>query len=503
MKPLEKLRSLVAHLTPTGGTAERVVKSGVWLASQNVVSRVLQLATLAALARMVGPKQLGLVGIALLTLSALKKFTNIGLNTALIQKEEENVDSHLDTTWMLEIGRGVLIGGVLVLAAPLIATHLFDEPSATALIQAMAISPVVLGLRNPGMVYFQKNLDFHKQFLYRISGDLTQLVVAVGWALQSATAWAFVAGFVGADVVRFVVSYLIDDHRPWPSFDVEVARELIDYGKWITGSSILYFLYGEGDDVFVGWMLGPTALAYYQYTYRFSSAPATELSQVVNSVMFPAFSKVQEDSEELKSAFLRTLRLTSLIAFPSAIGIAVVAPEFILVLFGEEWEPAVPAMQVLAFYGLFRAIGRTFSPLWKTIGRPDVITKLSAIRLVLLAIFIYPLTSEFGIVGTAITVTGVFIFPMMPLDIIVTSRLADIPVRDIVYEFVFPSIGSVAMGLGVLHVSQVFPFGPVLELVTLVVVGIVLYAASVLLLEIPFQWTVRDQFATIIQKLSV
>jgi PST family polysaccharide transporter/lipopolysaccharide exporter len=200
---------------------------------------------------------------------------------------------------------------------------------------------------------------------------------------------------------------------------------------------------------------------------------------------------------------LRTLRLTSLIAFPSAIGIAVVAPEFILVLFGEEWEPAVPAMQVLAFYGLFRAIGRTFSPLWKTIGRPDVITKLSAIRLVLLAIFIYPLTSEFGIVGTAITVTGVFIFPMMPLDIIVTSRLADIPVRDIVYEFVFPSIGSVAMGLGVLHVSQVFPFGPVLELVTLVVVGIVLYAASVLLLEIPFQWTVRDQFATIIQKLSV
>ncbi|WP_136601627.1 lipopolysaccharide biosynthesis protein [Salinigranum halophilum] len=502
MSPLQKLYTLIARLKPGGGTAERAAKSGVWLGSQNILSRVLQLTTLALLARLIGPRELGFVGIALLTLSALKKFTNMGMNTALIQKKEQNVDTHLNTAWTIGIVRGVVIAGVLYLSAPLIANLVFNEPRAAGLMQVMAISPLILGFRNPGIVYFQKSLKFHKQFVYRISGDLTQLIVAVGWALNSATALAFVLGFVASDVVRFFISFILHPHRPWPEFDSGIARELVNYGKWMTGSSILYFLYGEGDDAFVGWLLGPTALAYYQYTYRFSSAPATELSQVVNSVMFPAFSQLQKDTDKLKDAFLKTLRLNSLIAFPASVGIAVIAPAFILVVFGEEWLPAVPAMQVLAVYGLFRAIGRTFSPVWKTLGRPDLITKLSALRFVLMAILIYPLTVEYGIVGTAITVTAIYIFPMMPLDIVVTAQLIDIPSRDIVYEFVFPLFGSVTMGLSLWYVSNTLTVRPLFELVLLIPLGVVLYAGAVILFETMFEWNVRDQFKRIAENIA-
>ena len=502
MRPLKQLVELVKRMKPGGGTAERAVKSGAWLMSQNVVGRGLQLAMLAVLARLIGPAELGLVGIALLTLSATKNFTNIGLNSALIQKVEDNVDTHLNTTWMLEVGRGFLISAVLFLIAPYVGRMFFNEPRAVQMIQAIGLSPLILGFRNPGIVYFQKNLDFHKQFVYKIGGDATQFAVGVGYALVEPSAWAFVYGFIAADVVRLVISYVIHGYRPFPSFDVEIAKELVDYGKWLTASSILYFIYSEGDDAFVGWLLTPTALAYYQYAYRFSNAPATELTQVVNSVMFPAFSKLQSNEEKLRQAFLKTLRMTSLIAFPSAIGIAAVAPDFIMTVFGEKWMSAVPAMQVLAFYGLMRSLGRTFGPIWKTIGRPDYITKLSALRVALMAIIIYPMTNAYGILGAAITVTGIFVFPMFPLDIYITSRAINVKIRSILYELVFPFAASIPMGVVVWYLGTISPFSSVVSLGLLICVGIVVFAATVLLFELLFKWNVTSSFQRIFRNLA-
>ena len=502
MSLLERLLALLKRMKPGGGTAERTVKSAAWLMSQNVVGRALQLGMLAVLARLVGPAELGLVGIAMLTLSATQNFTTIGLNKALIQKVEENVDSHLNTTWVLEIGRGVLIAGILFVIAPFVGEWFFEEPRAVRMIQVIGLSPLLLGFRNPGIVYFQKNLDFHKQFVYKIGGDTTQFVVGVGYALVHPTAWAFVFGFLAADVAKLVVSYTMHDYRPLPSFDLEIAKELVDYGKWLTASSILYFFYTQGDDAFIGWLLTPTALAYYQYTYRFSNAPATELSQVVTSVMFPAYSKMQADTAELRSAFSRTLRFTSLISFPAAVGIAAIAPDFVLTVFGEDWLPAVPAMQVLAFYGLMRAIGKTVGPIWQALGRPDYITKLSALRVALIAIFIYPMTNAFGIVGTALTVTGIFVFPMLPLDIYITSRSIDMPMREMYYEFVYPMMASALMGLSIWYLASLSPFGSLVNLVLLIPTGVVIYGALVLLLEFATKWTVTDNFEMIYRKLS-
>jgi PST family polysaccharide transporter/lipopolysaccharide exporter len=159
-------------------------------------------------------------------------------------------------------------------------------------------------------------------------------------------------------------------------------------------------------------------------------------------------------------------------------------------------------MQVLAFYGLMRSIGRTFGPIWKTIGRPDYITKLSAIRVLLIAILIYPMTDAYGILGTAITVTGIFVFPMLPLDIYITSRAIDIPVRDIVYEFVFPGLASIPMGLLVWYLGTISPFGSGLSLALLICVGAVVFVVAVLLFELLFKWNVTDNVQRIFRNLA-
>ncbi|SFR66490.1 polysaccharide transporter, PST family [Halogeometricum limi] len=469
---------------------------------QNAFGRILQLVMLLVLARLIGPTQIGLVGVALLALSGIKKFTNVGLDAALVHDEDENVDEHLNTVWILEIARGAIISGVLFLAAPFIAQILGDGnvESTTTLIRVIALSPLLLGFKNPGMVYFQKNLDFHKQFVYRVGGDVVQVVVAIAWALVSPTALSLVAGYVASDLLRLVLSYLLHDYRPGLGFSRESAGELINYGKWITGSSILYFLYSEGDDFFVGAFIGAAPLAFYQYAYRFSNAPATELTSVISSVMFPAFSRLQNDAEQLRSTFKKTLRVNAFISAPVAFGIAVVTPDFVMVALGEEWTSMVLPMQILAIYGFLRALGQTFGPIWKALGRPDLLTKLGALRVALIAIAIYPVTITwgYGIAGTAAVVTAIYIVPMMPIDIYITAKMLEMHWSETVREIAFPVAASAVMAGTVWYVDSLIEFPAIAELVVGIVVGAVTYFAMVALLEHQFHWGIRSNIQGIV-----
>lgn len=493
-----RLRSLVKRLIPSGGTTERAVKSAIWAMGQNAFGRGLQLAMLVVVARLVGPAEIGLVGIALLVLSGVKKFTQIGLNDALVQQAEENVDEHLNTVWILEIARGILIFVVLYFSAPIIGEMVFGEPRATDLIRAIGVSPLILGFRNPAVVYFQKSLDFHKQFVYRVGGSIAQVSVAIGYALIWPSAWALVFGYIAKDAGRLIASYAMDSYRPQLEFKRDSARRLVDYGKWITGSSILFFLYSEGDDAFLGWLLGPAALAFYQYGYRFSNAPATELGNVISSVMFPALSQVQEDSELMREGFLRTTRVTSFVAAPVSFGIAVVAPDFVMALFGPDWMRMVVPMQILCIYGFLRALGKTFGPVWKTLNRPDLVTKLSALRVVIMAALIWPVTEMYGIVGTAALVTGIYIFPMMPLDIYVTVDMIDVTAREILREIAYPVVASAAMGGIVWYVDSMISFGAAIELAVSIVVGAAAYGVVVLILDQQLNWGISGNIRGIV-----
>nr|WP_197431187.1 oligosaccharide flippase family protein [Halorubrum sp. CBA1125] len=269
MSLLSALRQLLTRLTPGGDLTEQTVKSGIWATVTNILDRGLQLLMIAILARMLTPADFGLLGIALLTLTAFKRFSNIGFDQALIQKASGNVDSYLNTYWGIEILRGIVLAGILLLIAPLVAAF-FSEPRATPILRVIALTPLLLGLRNPGIVYFRKNLEFHKQFVYTMSGSVTNFVVALAVALATQSVWALVLGYVASDAARLLASYAIHGYRPWPEFDFDVARDLFGFGKWITGSESVYFLINQGDDAVIGWVLSAASLGLYQVAYQFA-----------------------------------------------------------------------------------------------------------------------------------------------------------------------------------------------------------------------------------------
>ena len=499
---LKTLSRWLQRTVPAGDLAARTIKSGMWMSVMQVSDRFLQIILLVVLASLLGPTAFGIMGIALVTVNALKRFSRLGFDEALIQDAEEDVDNRLNTAWTLQVGRGIVLASLTFFGAPLVA-DVFNEPAATEVLRVIALSPLLVGLRNPGIVYFKKNLEFHKQFIYQMSGSILNFVVALGIAFfVSETVWALVIGYVVADATRSAISYLLHSYRPWPGFDRTIAGDLFAYGKWITGSGGLLFLINEGDDAVVGILLSSTALGFYQVGYRLGKAPSREITQIVSSVLFPTYSKLQDDLEQLRSVFFATIRMTTLLSFPVGVGIVVVAPVFVRAFLGTEWLPMIHAMQLIAVYGIFVSFAATFGPIWKSLGRPDYITKLSALRLVLMALLVLPAVNTYGVTGMAAVVTGVYFFPILPLDIHFAAKAAETSHARLLSEVTYPTVASIAMG-GVVYLARTnITINPVVEFFSLVAIGAVSYALVVLVLETQFDWGLESDFREMINAVA-
>lgn len=482
-----RLRTVIRSLTPEGGVAERTVKSGVWVALTKYGNRALQFVMVVVLARLLDPGAFGLLGIALLTNGALKRFSRLGLEAAIIQRKERNVDRYLNTAWTLEIARGMSIFAVGVLSAPYVASF-FNEPRATAIIQVICLGSVLHGLRNPSTVYFKKDLDFHKEAAYKLSGSVLNFAVAITIALVSASVWALVLGHIAGTFGRLVASYVLDGYRPRPAFNLAYGKELVNYGKWVTGSSILSYAYDTIDDAVVGRVLTATSLGFYQVAYQLANAPTTEITHVVSRVTFPAYSQLQDDMVAYERAYFATVRVVTAVSFPASIGIIVVAPAFVDVVLGSAWSPIVVVLQLLAVHGLRRSFTSTVGSVYKSLDRPDLVTKIASMKFVVIVAAIYPATVRYGIEGAALVIVGAG-FLTLPINIYCTKRLIGFRYRRLARELAYPLVASGLMGLGVYAVTQYATIQPaIVELPVLVGTGILLYAVLAAVLEWRFGW---------------
>ena len=391
-------------MKPETSLSQRVAKGGIWVFALRVLENGLGLIKLVILARFLAPNDFGLFGIALLALSTLETFTQTGFQAALVQKKE-GITQYLDTVWTASVIRGSILFIIILLSAPYVALF-FNTPKASLIIQVIGVSMFLGGFTNIGIIYFQKELEFNKQFAYRLSTTVVEFVVVLSAALIFKNVWALVFGLLAGSLAGLVVSYVIHPYRPHFRLDLGKARELSGFGRWVFGSTILVFLVTQGDDAFVGKVLGATMLGFYQMAYRISNMPATEITHIISEVTFPAYSKMQDDLSRLREAYLRVLQLTAFLSFPISGLIFILGPDFTKIFLGEKWMPMVPAMQVLVLYGLFRAIGATTGVVFMAVGKPEIRTKIQFAQLILLAILIYPLITHWGIVGASIAVTA-------------------------------------------------------------------------------------------------
>ena len=400
IKKYKKMRLIIG-----GGSSlkKKALESGFWVFALQLVSRGIRFIRTIVLARLLSPNDFGLMGIAFLVLSALETFSQTGFNRALIQKKKK-IEGYLDTAWTVQFLRGLILFLILFLTAP-IAADFFHQPAAVLLIRIISFSELFKGLTNVRVVYFQKRLEFQKQFIYQLSGDIFDFVVVIFLVFISPHAWILAFGLAAGDFVRMVVSYIIDPYRPLLAFGQGQFREMFAFGKFIFAQSIILFFITRGDEVLVGRLLGATVLGLYQMGYNLANIGATEITHVVSQVSFPLYSHLQDNQRRLKRVLVKTLNLTTFFTLPVSGGIFVLAPEFTHLFLGEKWMGMVMAMMIICLFGALRSIGAAFGPVYQALARVDIPLKISSWQLAFLVIFIYPMTSYWGIEGTAVAIT--------------------------------------------------------------------------------------------------
>ena len=472
-------------LTPGNALSQRVVHASFWAFSLRVVDRLFGLARTVVLARLLAPSDFGLYGIALLALSMLETFSETGFNAAIIQKKGD-VKPYLDTAWTVQVIRGWLLALLLLVIAPYVAMF-FGEPGATSLVRALALVTVLRGLVNTGVLYFRKELEFHKEFLYMFSGTLVDMAVAIPAALILRNAWALIFGLVAGQFVRVVVSYFVHPYRPRFRLERTKARELFRFGRWVFGSHLGVYIATHGDDIIVGKFLGAAALGIYQLAFRLSNTMATEITEVFSMVSFPTFSMLQEDRRKLEKAFVRFLEATLFLSVPLTGGFLVLTEDFVSIFLGSSWIPVATPMKILAIAGFLRSVAATGGPLFRGVGKPHLGFWLVFSRVVVTFSLIWFWVPKWDVSGAAAAVVVGF-FVSIPYWLFASMKVAGLRFQQLV-STLLPSLVAGLVMAATLGVTK-WVLSP-LDVASFMVVGFLSVASYTLAFLLFCRWTGR------------
>lgn len=393
-------------------------------------------------------QDLGVLAIAMMLIEVLEVFFETGFDAKLIQ-EKGDVGSYLDTAWTVRILRGFVQFLVLYFLAPLAASLKVppDKVSLTiAVIRSVGVCHLLSSFGNIGILYFQKKLEFQKVFWLKLPPVVVDLAVSIAVILFYRSVWGYVFGRIGGVLTQLLVSYLLSPYRPRLVLDWHKVRELWGFGKWIFGLRVLNFLISEGDDFFVWGYLGVAPLALYRYAFRFSNMPATEISNTLSQVTFPAFSRIQDDLPRLRDAYLKVLAVTAFLSFPLGGLIFTLGPDFVRLFLKADMHPMIPALQILAIKGVVRAMGSTRGPLFLAMGKPQMQWFFQCIRLFFLAVLIYPLTKAWGIAGTALATVLISVL-LSPLGFFLICKWLHCSVWQLWSPSFIPLVSTLATSL--------------------------------------------------------
>ncbi len=383
------------------GYTSRALKGISWMGILRASTRSITFLRIAILARILSPSQFGVFGVASLVLALLEILTETGINIFLIQQKDD-IKKYLSSAWIVSIVRGCLIAILLILSAPYV-VNFFHSPESYSVIILIALVPFIRGFINPSIIKIQKEIEFKKEFYLRLIIFIVDALVAIIFAFITKSAESFAYGLIASAVLEVTLSFVFFKPLPSLSFDLEKVKLIIKRGWWVTLTGIFSYSAENGDNIAVGKLLNTSSLGIYQVAYKFSTLPISEITDVINKVVFPVYSKFSEDKDRLWKAFVKVSLTSSVLAVFLGAFIFLFAEQIISLLLGPLWMEAVPVVKILAFYGGLRTIFGNFSPVFLAMHRQDIVAKMTFFRVSALLITIVPLINMYGLIGAALS----------------------------------------------------------------------------------------------------
>lgn len=472
--PFAIFRKLARFANEEGGSVKaRVVRSGIWVGMAQVGVTILGALRSVVLARLLTAEVFGLYGIANIVVRTIETFTRPGIAQAMIARQQSFEEAR-DTAFTMLFLRGLLLAALLSLAAPWVA-RFYEKPELSAMLMVLSSTFVIAGLRNINTIARERELEFRKlTYLSQSTAFIgVAVTIFVAWWLRSV--WALVIGSVVTVTLDTLLSYWFIPGRIRFGFDREIAAGLFKYGKFITGSSALSFIALEIDSAAIGKVLGTEQLGYYTLAASIATLASVTLSKLASGIMMPAYAKLQTDVPALRRAFLRTLSFLMFAIAPATAGVVVVAEPLIRVVLGDAWLPAVVPLQLLALFGLFRALFVFSGYLFEGIGHPGVAFRLAILRLAIIVPLLLPMMKMLGLAGAALTVI-IAAMAQWIAGLFLLRRHLELKLAELFANLWRPLWSSVVMAGVVFAVGRATSGWGIYELLLMVLAGACVYA---------------------------
>lgn len=362
------------------------------------LSKGIVLVTTSILARLLAKSDFGVVALALVAINYLAVVKDLGLGMALIQ-QREGVEEAAHTVFTVNVVLGFVLSTLLFPLAPYIAAY-FREPTATPVIRWLGLSFLISSLGSMHVIWLMRQLNYRQKMIPDLGSALVKGVVSIGLALAGMGVWALVWGQLVGAIVSVSLYWLVSPWRPRLTIHLPTLKNLLRFGTLLTLDDLLTVSIDNLGYLIIGKLFGMALLGTFTLAYRLPEMLLLSNLWVTASVTFPAFARVQGEQNELRRGFLASVKLVQLFAVPICLGLIITADPIVRVLFGAQWLDAIPVLRVLALYALVISLGYHIGDVYKAIGRPDILLKLSILTLALMVVFVLG-GARFGLLGVA------------------------------------------------------------------------------------------------------
>jgi O-antigen/teichoic acid export membrane protein len=372
--------------------------------------RIIGFVKIALIARMLGPAELGIFGIASLILSLLETLTDTGINVFLIQ-QNKNYKKYLNSAFLISIARGLIIAGVIVLSGPLIRIF-FNIESTTYVLVLVSIVAILRGLVNPAIVKLEKEMFFDKELILRLFLYVVDTIFALYFTFKYQRAEGILIGMIIGVILEVLISWLFINPKPKIILNKKDVKFVLLRGRWVTLTGIFNYLFHNIDDIIVGKLLGIYSLGIYQLAYKLSTVPIYETGEIFGRVTFPIYTKISNDRVRLKRAFKKVTLTISLLVIPAGLILIIFANSIVSIVLGNKWIEAVPVIKLLAVFGILRSISASVTPLLYSIKKQAYAMNIMLLGLCSLILTIIPSIKYYGLNGAALSIIIATIFTL-------------------------------------------------------------------------------------------
>jgi len=328
-------------------------------------------------------------------------------------------------------------------------------------------------------ILLQKDLKFDGLAKIEMAAALVNAMVAMSSAFAGLGVFSLIFGQLAATMSKVALLCGLGWHHWHPSlhFAKRDLKGYVSFGLYQMGERSVNYLSAHMDYIIIGRFLGPAALGVYTLAYQLVTFPLTKVNPVITKVMFPIFSKIQNDNENFRKGYGKVINLIALISFPLMIGMLMVAPEFITLFFGEKWIASISVLQILCLVGLFKSLGNPIGAILLSKGRADIGFYWNVLTMVIISVAVI-VGVQWGINGAAIAIL-ILQIPLFFIIQPVVNRLIDMVMMQYLKAIFTPFVCSIAMLVGILLLKIIIgDVGAPLIFATSVIAGIIIYFAA-------------------------